>query len=1204
MAEQVNPLRKYVTGGDEQAGGEQPPATDMQIDIEGDPDTIGRIRDTVTDLGRGVLGGVRDGLQETGETIQQVGEGAWDYATGGSDLYYTTGGDGFEWLTEEEVAQRDDIWGPEDARLFGDNGMANLPEVEENETVAGGMVRGVSQFLTGYAAAGRALQIGRGATALGSFGRASAQGAVADAVSFDAHEERFSDFLRDQTGLRDPITEFLSADEDDTVLEGKLKNALEGFGLGAATDGILYLTKSFKRARSIRAEQGDEAAAEFMNEQIANAPEEAQLSLFDETTDPNLSTTGADPEVRVTDASGRARDADAPADAQPRERATTETEQEIRLRQQREREARPDFDPTSFNEAITREIGMVRAGSLPDPNATLRNDFFNWDKMDSEYTTKQFVEMAADAVPREAIQDTKTFQIMEREAMDFLADSIDGSPEEIRSYLRRTAKDAEKQQAALLGGKMLMQSIGREIEQLAYKISNGAATDTDYGKMVRLQATALEMAADVKSIQKSAAQTTAAGRVHTTDAVTGEQISRIDIIRQLEDEIGHAGGKDKIRDLADEIMAKKRSGGGTTGVMNVTVNRAKGGMDRFFQVANEVRINGLLSGPRTHMINMLSNGFQMGLLPMEKIAGGALKLDASIMREGFAQYMGIARALEDSFKASAAAGWRGRNILDPEAAILEANGVDYRAIQSHSDRPVWDGIVNWTGKTIRLPSRALTVGDELFKQLNYRSHLYARLSRQAADLVQQGRVKPEDAAKWVDDRLKAGIGADGRARDAAALQHAREATFTNELRQGSFPRKVQNWTNQHPWAKIIVPFVRTPTNIIVAGGQRTPLIRRLSKNLADDLKSGDPSRVAAARGKLVTGNIMWGTAIMAALNDKITGSGPVDPAARKRLMETGWRPYSYKRTKADGSTEYVEFNRLDPFAMFFGIAADVAEIGGQVDDATYGELAKAALVAFANNVGSKTYLQGITDAANAYANPDMHMEHYLQSLAASFMPYSSASREARKADDPYMREVEGYLAAIKNQIPGYSETLPARRSMITGEPVVYPKGWGDEIVTPIGEAMASMNPIYARDDKQDMVLQELADLGEGVTGYPNRKMDGVELTPKQYSRYVELHGIVRPSTTKRSLYQELERLFKSPSYDRERQRVPEVSDSALDPRLTPVRKIITGYRELAKQELLREFPDLREKVVKNRSEMLRNQRMLTTGVSAITELGN
>lgn len=1185
--EGMSPLEALQAGTNTESNSEGGSETDAP---EGQPAGAGlggsrAGAEAALDIGQGIVGGIRDGVQETAETMEWAGnslltDGADAVNNLGISAYNAITGSETPWVTTEEVKEQD--------KIFGADGKIHLPKVPENDTMGGSVARGAAQFLTGYGVFGRAVKTLKGATAAG---------AATDFVAFDEHEERFSDFLRETTGLRDPVTEFLSADSDDSVLEGKLKNSLEGMGLGLAAEGITRLARAFKTGKQIKADEGPEAAAKHMQEEVERLAEEnpraMQLELFDETTDPNAPKRTA------------ARGAEDAADDAAEEASTDASLNEVfRIAKERRarKQARPDFDTQSFQESINREMGLVRGGSMPDPNRTLDSDFFNFEKMDSDLSTKDYLNMATDAVPDDAITPDGSFKGWMEQSERFLADSVDGTTDDVRAYLRRSAEDSKRQQKALLAGKKLMQSMSREIEDLAYRIDAGASDDmtADMNKMVRLQSHVMELVADVKSVQKGAAQTTAAGRIHTTDTVTGQEISRLDIQKQLEDSLNHQGGEKEIKRLARDIINQKQAQGGAASVLRTTKNRAETG--KFWKVVNEVRINGLLSGPRTQAINMLSNAVQMTVLPGEKIVGSALRADPKMMKEGFQQYMGLALALKDSLSYANLAFKKGRNILDPEAAILEANGVDYRAISSQSDNKVARNLINNIGAGVRLPSRGLVYGDELFKQMNYRSHMYGKLSSQVSELVKSGEIDKADAAKWIDDKMKASMDRHGGAKDMDSINYAREATFTDELLPGAM-RDLQNFTNRHPGAKVVVPFIRTPTNLIVGAGQRTPIIQAYSKRLRDGLRSSDPSERSRAVGKIAVGGMLWGSLAMAAMEGKITGGGPVDPRARARLKETGWKPYSYKIEGKDGSVEYVEYNRLDPYATMAGIAADVVDISGQLDEKDREEIGLAAMAAVANNITSKLWMKGATDFAAAMSEPEMRMQSYRNQMLTSFMPYSSALRSVRQAKDPAMREVETIVEAFKNNIPGYSEDLPARRSMITGEPILYPKGWGDDAVTPLGEALASVNPLMASDWEGDPVLDELANLGEGVVSKPSKKIRGVELTPEQYETYIELHGKIRNPSTKRTLYQELEHTFKRSTYDFNRERYEDASDPEFSRRISMVRRVILGYRDLARQELMQRYPDLRQSIEGRKDEIRTQMRRGATGINNITELG-
>ena len=72
----------------------------------------------------------------------------------------------------------------------------------------------------------------------------------------------------------------------------------------------------------------------------------------------------------------------------------------------------------------------------------------------------------------------------------------------------------------------------------------------------------------------------------------------------------------------DEFMRKFA----LTGDANVTKILDYAGKNRTWDIANEIWINALLSNPKTHLINMTSNMFNMFIRPLEKTIGGDYRL--------------------------------------------------------------------------------------------------------------------------------------------------------------------------------------------------------------------------------------------------------------------------------------------------------------------------------------------------------------------------------------------------------------------------------------------------------------------------------------------------------------------------------------------------------------------------------------------------
>ena len=83
------------------------------------------------------------------------------------------------------------------------------------------------------------------------------RGALAGGIVLDPHEERLSNLIQQYPALSNPINEYLSADPNDSYMEGRLKNALEGAGMDLALTGIFAgVLKAYRYAKL-----GDQEAA-------------------------------------------------------------------------------------------------------------------------------------------------------------------------------------------------------------------------------------------------------------------------------------------------------------------------------------------------------------------------------------------------------------------------------------------------------------------------------------------------------------------------------------------------------------------------------------------------------------------------------------------------------------------------------------------------------------------------------------------------------------------------------------------------------------------------------------------------------------------------------------------------------------------------------------------------------------------------------
>ncbi|OYX08243.1 MAG: hypothetical protein B7Z08_10215, partial [Sphingomonadales bacterium 32-68-7] len=235
-------------------------------------------------------------------------------------------------------------------------------------------------------------------------------------------------------------------------------------------------------------------------------------------------------------------------------------------------------------------------------------------------------------------------------------------------------------------------------------------------------------------------------------------------------------------------------------------------------------------------------------------------------------------------------------------------------------------------------------------------------------------------------------------------------------------------------------------------------------------------------------------------------------------MRSGWKPYSIKV-----EDRWYQYNRLDPLGMLVGMGADIGEIIGEIGEAEGEKLATAGVVAFVQNLASKTWAQGAFNLVSALdpGNPAGGIGNFIEDMAGSAIPFSSLLRHTTRAVDPTLRDtrtggqpeelsfealeslpapVAESLQSIINQyrknIPGLSEDLPARKNL-WGDDITTDSGvgWLYDFFTPIGGAKDLDNPL------DNLIVENSIRLS-----MPERSIRGVRLTAEEYAQYVEMAG--------------------------------------------------------------------------------------------------
>lgn len=459
----------------------------------------------------------------------------------------------------------------------------------------------------------------------------------------------------------------------------------------------------------------------------------------------------------------------------------------------------------------------------------------------------------------------------------------------------------------------------------------------------------------------------------------------------------------------------------------------------FWDKVREFWKAGLVSAPGTQVANVVSAVGETGVRSVE--AGLAGLVD---------RVMGGPRT---RFSGEAVEQIKGSLSRAPAAFKAVADGL--RTVASSEG-----AIGGKTGGIVRTPLQMLGVMDSGTAAMAEGAALRGRALRQAKSELPKG--SRDQVAKRMheimaepSDALKADVEAEVRNRQY------RDAADDPE----SIVSSIKTLREKHKWLHAVLPFLETPGAIAKLTIERSPIgFKKGFEAYAKykrAIKAGVPQadllkfkgEAVDALAKPLAGTLALAMFGLYAKSGGMTGSGPTDPKEKALLRETGWQPYSFK-VGIGKDSYYVPYGRFEPLSSFLGFAADMAEAK---DTKTAGETFEKGLGSIVSNLTSKTYLQGLGDAAEFINDPKRFAGQYLANTAASAVP--NIVKKAAQAIDPIQRDTKpstpgwaGIPERIGKQIasgvPFASKTLPERKA-VTGETVERPGNALSRLLSPV-----------------------------------------------------------------------------------------------------------------------------------------------------------
>jgi len=873
----------------------------------------------------------------------------------------------------------------------------NLPIFHQPEGLAENMTEGATRFVTGMIGPSKFFKaVGLSGGFLKTGLRGMASGGVSDLTVFDPNEGRLSDMLVefDSPVLNNAVTQYLATDEDDTEMEGRVKNVLEGFIIGGPFE-ILFGLKAFKKAKATK----DFAEKEKIYKEAGEAINDLRKGKKTKKVYKKIAENN--PAINMK-----------------------EYLKKLNIGQ---KEAKKETE--SFIKKILNTKSLKNSAQVLKTIDDVAERF--------DETTKDFLQN----------------DVLKNSEAEELATLMSRDKGEILKALPKEGERAKTATVRMIASKQILQELAFQLKQTSEQYVKQFGKETkNWTKQakedVALQAQVVrDTVVGLKNQIRGAARVTQAGNIKVVRSegkiLNVEEL--VNIIRNFEgdsatmaklikdaplEEVVNKVSKSKYQRI-QEAFNSAYINSLLSGVFTQAINIKSGVYEALIRPLEQIAGGALRAD---------SKAIQLGFAQYRGLMmhfGEVVEMTRLALKQGDAILDPLSRT-QDNLEIVG-----GKAIRPISGANLGVEGAAGTAI-------------DWVGKVIEFPSRLLMTGDEFLKQSNYRARLFSNAvdNTMTRGLDIQSKAGREN----IDKIFKEGFTKNGAANikessiNQNALQYAREATYTNDLMGGSYLNigsHIQTFLNAAPIFRFLAPFIRTPTNLWRHMSNRIPGLGAFTKQNRMMWNSGDRRARAEVLGRQLLGTsvVLYGYHL--ATEDvedkngkrypKITGNGPSNFEIKKTWLSLGWQPYSIAQLNDDGTVTYKQYNRMDPRFMVLGFVADIKENLANINDQEKEEMLTAGIMTIMRNASNKTYLRGITDAMALIGSPtEKKFEQFFGGVVGNLIPYASLRNQGipgilEPETDAF--ETRSFLDKILERSGLGEKYLEPRRDIITGEPI-------------------------------------------------------------------------------------------------------------------------------------------------------------------------
>lgn len=545
---------------------------------------------------------------------------------------------------------------------------------------------------------------------------------------------------------------------------------------------------------------------------------------------------------------------------------------------------------------------------------------------------------------------------------------------------------------------------------------------------------------------------------------------------------GDPDGIDKMRQLARGMIL---AGGDPSKVMNFAATAMNLGL----KVQTRNFYNSILSGTKTIFRNG-STFYRLIEGPTSIALKGLATGDEAYVKAAVAGYSSIIQGIGEASRVAGRTLRTGipmqatpKQMIHRTESLAMLENLEKTAETANDARVVAILKMHYRfAEALAIPERLMMPMDDYFKTILVRQRMaematFEAFSEDPNNWKRISAIKLQKYGSVIDPNT-------GTIRSAGFAEYADIGTYQND--PGALANYISGIAEKIPVVgKAIIPFVRTPANILTYQVEHMPGLARISKNYQNALNSGDPLLIAEHEGRQAVGGFAMIAAGVLASQGLFTGNMPnpkTEPDEFKRWKELGIQPRSL-----NFNGTYVSANMADPLINLMAMAADIVRVGQTygLSEGIMDRFGALAMMTVQGTFIDRSYFSGLAGIGEL-----TQLERWEQGAARGVLsfinnqfPGASYRRMLGNIADEYQREYSNeFDRTLQAALPFYRNFRPAQISVFTGEPMRNPNGGPYNAMVPFEIGVASDDPVV--DMMQSIGYKWKDDLERDPTGLP------------------------------------------------------------------------------------------------------------------------